>query len=224
VTPTVSDTLPGLGSGRLAHRAPAGLACEALGAVFCGGASRRMGRDKAQLVLAGETLIARAVAVLRGVTPRVLLASGQAPRYPELGLECLLDVEADAGPLAGLAAVLARLEREGLEHACVLACDMPEVSPEVFTALLARARTSAAEVVLVSTETGSQPLCGVYHARALPAVRAALARGERRMDSFHMDSFNTALRVELLPEAELAPGCARNLNTPDDYRAAGGSA
>lgn len=219
MTPTVSDTLPGLGSGRLAHRDPAGQACEALGVVFCGGVSRRMGRDKAELVLSGETLIARAVAVLRAVTPRVLLASGRAPRYPELGLECLLDAELDAGPLAGLASVLARLERDGLEHACVLACDMPQVSPEVFATLLARARTSAAEVVLVSTEAGSQPLCGVYHVRALPAVRAALARGARRMDSFHPE-----MSVELLPESELAPGCARNLNTPEDYRAAGGSA
>jgi molybdopterin-guanine dinucleotide biosynthesis protein A len=147
-----------------------------------------------------------------------LLASGSAPRYAELGLECLVDERAGAGPLAGLVTVLERIGREGLAYACVLACDMPRVSPAVFTALLARARREEADVVLVRTPSGLEPLCGVYHARCLPAVRAALASGARRMDSFH-----GAVRLVTLEERELGCDCGRNLNTPEDFRAAGGT-
>lgn len=197
------------------------LELDAWGVVFCGGASRRMGRDKARLVLDGGTLLERAAGVLAAVTPRVLLASGDAPRYPELGLECLVDAEEGAGPLAGLASVLERIAREGVAHACVLACDMPRVSAPVFRALLARARAASADVCLVRTRAGLEPLCAVYHARCLPAVRAALARGARRMDSFHGE-----VRVVTLDEDALGADCARdlthNLNTPEEFRAAGG--
>jgi molybdopterin-guanine dinucleotide biosynthesis protein A len=176
-----------------------------------------MGRDKALLTLAGTTLVERAVRALAAVTPRVLLASGSTPRYPELGLECVLDVERGAGPLAGLAAVLARLEQEGIAYACVLACDMPNAPAPVFRALLGHARAQGTEVCLVSTAAGGEPLCGVYHVRVLPAVRAALARGERRMNAVHGD-----VRLALLSTERLGPDCARNLNTPDEFRAAGG--
>lgn len=209
MTPSASDAP--------ARSRPRHLELDAWGVVFCGGASRRMGRDKARLALDGATLLERAAGVLAAVTPRVCLASGSEARYPELGLECLLDASAGAGPLAGLAAVLERVERERLPYACVLACDMPRVSPEVFQKLLARVRAEDADVALVRTPAGLEPLCGVYHVRCLPAVRAALASGARRMDSFH-----GAVRLVTLDEHELGRDCARNLNTPEEFRAAGG--
>ena len=213
MTPSASDAPARSRSHRLER--------DALGVVFCGGASRRMGRDKALLELAGETLLARAARVLADVTPRVCLASGSEVRYPELGLECLVDAQPGAGPLAGLVTVLERIEREGLDFACVLACDMPRASPAVFRELLARARAEDAEVALVRTQAGLEPLCGVYRVRCLAAVRAALARGARRMDSFHGD-----VRLVTLDERALGGDCARNLsinlNTPEEYRAEGG--
>lgn len=193
------------------------LELDAWGVVFCGGASRRMGRDKARLVLDGTTLLERAVRELASLTPRVLLASGHAPRYPELGLECVLDVEAGAGPLAGLAALLERLEREGVAYACVLACDLPCASARALRTLLEHARATRADVCLVATPAGSEPLFGVYHVRALAAVRAALGRGARRMNAFHAE-----VRLALVAEAGLEPDCARNLNTPEEYGALGG--
>jgi molybdopterin-guanine dinucleotide biosynthesis protein A len=217
VTVPASDTPAGLLSPSQRVQ-PQQLALDAWGVVFCGGASARMGRDKALLVLDGESLLEHAVRELARVTPRVLLASGSAPRYPALGLECVLDPASGLGPLAGLCAALERLEREGVSHACVLACDMPRARAETFRALLARARTERADVCLVATATGLEPLCGVYHVRALPAVRAALAGGARRMNAFH-----GAVRLVTVPEHELADGCARNLNTPDEFRAEGGA-
>lgn len=207
---------------RLASDAPARprsqrLELDAWGVVFCGGASRRMGRDKALLVLDGMTLLERATRVLAAVTPRVLLATGATPRYAELGLEHVLDEEPGAGPLAGLAALLERIQRARLAYACVLACDMPLVPADLFPALLTQARAADADACLVRTQAGLEPLLGVYHARCLPAVRAALARGARRMDAFHGD-----IRLVTRASAELGPDCARNLNTPEDFRAQGG--
>jgi len=212
-----------------AHR----LELDAWGVVFCGGASRRMGRDKALLELDGRSLVARAAHALAEVAPRVLLASGSAPRYPELGLESVLDSTAGTGPLAGLAAALERVEREGVAWLLALACDMPNVPGEVFRRLLARARAEHADACLLATRPMGpggpgagrpagdvEPLVAVYGTSALSAVRAALARGEQRLNSFHAD-----VRIARLALAELEPrfaDCARNVNTPDDFRAAGG--
>jgi molybdopterin-guanine dinucleotide biosynthesis protein A len=213
VTARASETLARPRSNRRAH--------DAWGAVFCGGASRRMGRDKARLAYGNGTLIEHAVAVLGELCPRVVLASGAEARYPELGLECVLDERpgdgaVDAGgPLAGLAAVLARLERDGIARACVLACDMPHAGADVFRALLERAHEADADVCLVATAAGPEPLCAVVHVRCLGPVRAALARSERRMIAFH-----PAVRVVAVPADALGAACARNLNTPEEYRQA----
>jgi molybdopterin-guanine dinucleotide biosynthesis protein A len=182
---------------------------DAWGVVLCGGRSRRMGRDKARILLDGATLIERAVGVLGELTAEVLLASGPGPRYPELGLECVLDAGPDLGPLGGLEAALARLARADVRYAVVLACDMPHMTGTSLGRLLERARASRAGVTLVSTPAGVEPLCAVYDVAVLPAVRAALTRGERRMTSFH-----EGLAVERVPETELDAGCTFNLNSP----------
>jgi len=170
-----------------------------------------MGRDKGALVLDGRRLVEHALAALRPVVARVLLASGSAPRYPELGLECVLDPVPGWGPLSGLEAGLARMESAGVAHACVLACDMPRAHSAALARLLEHARTGAAEVVLASTPRGKEPLFGVYAVRTLEAVRRARARGAHRLDAFHDE-----VRVETVPESELVPGCTHNVNTPAD--------
>ncbi|HEX6885755.1 MAG TPA: molybdenum cofactor guanylyltransferase [Planctomycetota bacterium] len=190
------------------------LELDAWGVVFCGGQSRRMGRDKALIVLGGATLIERATRVLLELTPRVLLACGPTPRYPELGFECVLDGAPDLGPLGGLEAALARMEAAGGRYVVAVACDMPRVTAEVLRRLLACARAEAAGVTLVASGGREEPLCAVYDVAVLPAVRRALAAGERRMIAFHGE-----VRVLRVPEAELAPGCARNLNTPAELAA-----
>jgi len=188
-----------------------------LGVVFCGGESRRMGRDKALLELGGESLVTRAAARLDELAGEVVLASGVRPRYPETGRTCVLDSGADLGPLGGLDAALDHAEHHLRERVLVLACDMPDLPSALLARLLARARRTDADLCLLAGPAGDEPLCAVVHVRARPAVRAALARGARRMDSFHGD-----VRVERLALAADELALVANLNTPEDWRARGG--
>jgi len=185
-----------------------------LGVVFCGGQSRRMGRDKGALELEGEPLVARAAARLAQLADEVVLASGPSPRYPELGRTCLLDPEPELGPLGGLAAALEHAEKHLKERLLVLACDMPDVPQSLLARLLERARRTDADVCLPSSAEGDEPLCAVVHRRVRPAVRAALARGARRMDAFH-----DGLRIERMRLAPDELGALANLNTPADLAA-----
>jgi molybdopterin-guanine dinucleotide biosynthesis protein A len=146
-----------------------------------------MGRDKAELEVGGMTMLDRAITTLSAVAPRVLLATGARTRYAERGLEVVLDRYSDAGPLAGLEAGLSavRASTAGDALVIVLACDMPHVGADLLRVLLARAaadRELAAS--LFASDTGPEPLCGVYRTSALAAIRAALDAGERKMLSF----------------------------------------
>jgi molybdopterin-guanine dinucleotide biosynthesis protein A len=170
------------------------------GAVLCGGASRRMGAgiDKARLSIGGRLLIVRAAETLATVAGRVLLASGPAPRYPELGYDVVLDPVAGGsgvGPLGGLVAALEACRTEWL---AVLACDMPRADARVFERLLAEAGRRRLDACLLETAGGPEPLLAVYRA----ATHAGLAIG--------------TLREEALGPELARADCARNLNTPED--------
>ncbi len=190
-----------------------------LGVVFCGGESKRMGFDKATAPLGPGTLIERSVAGLADVVPEVVLASGEFERYPELGLECVLDRDGGSGPLAALEAGLrhARLQH-GEGWVCVLPCDSPRADGRVFAHLLARAQRVGAQACLLETEQGPQPLYAVYSTDCLEPVAAALDAGERRMIAWH-EGYGavevTGVRLSDLP-AEIARSCADNVNTPEE--------
>lgn len=193
-----------------AHGVPASE--DVTGVLLCGGESRRMGRDKAMLEFAGRRLIEYPLAALRGVAGTVLIASGRSPRYAEFGLRIVLDTDDDVGPLGGL---LAGLTAARTKWVAVLACDMPRASSAVLSALLAEALRKDLDACLLELERGTQPMFAVYRREVCArAVRDAIARGERRMVSFHSE-----LRLGVLRASELGPqveGEATNVNTPDE--------
>jgi len=188
--------------------------------VVCGGRSRRMGSDKAEVRLAGSTLLERVIAELQPVTQELVLACGPEPRYEELGLPLALDHESDAGPLAGIAAGLERLETPWV---IVVAVDMPRLSRNLFDALVTRAQERELDVCYFESEGGIEPLCAVYHRRCLEPIRTALAAGRRKVTAFTDETSGQPLRVGRLPVGELSEtlrvrDCAVNLNTPDELK------
>ena len=183
---------------------------EVTGVILCGGASRRMGRDKALIELDGRRLIDTAVEALAEVAGRTVLASGSEARYAELGLDRVLDTGPGAGPLRGL---LAGLEAAETPWIVALASDMPRVDGGLLRALLETASAGGLEACLARSAKGAEPLCAVYHRRCAAAVRRALERGERKLVSFHGD-----VAVGYLDLGERADR-ARSLNTPAQLEA-----
>ena len=180
------------------------------GVVLCGGRSVRMGRDKSLLEIGGETLLARAIAILDQVAGEVLLACGPTERYAEHGRRLVLDRFRDGGPLAGLEAALAEPRTEWI---AALACDMPRAEPKVFRDLLERAERDGLDVCFLRTQRGIEPLCAVYKRTCHASVHAALSAGERKVVSF-LRYGDRLKEGELALDAELAV----NLNTPEDVR------
>ncbi|MFT6985950.1 MAG: molybdopterin-guanine dinucleotide biosynthesis protein A [Psychromonas sp.] len=92
------------------------------GVVLAGGLSTRMGKDKAQLLLAQQTLLSRAVLLLESLCLENVFVSGQ-----YRGFSCIADLHQESGPLAGLHACAESLFGQ-YDALFIMAVDMPLLS------------------------------------------------------------------------------------------------
>lgn len=174
--------------------------------VLTGGQSRRMGRDKALLPLDGRPLALHQVSLAATVAHPVALV-GEPARYTHLGVETLDENYPGCGPLSGIEAAL-RLHRA--EWNLILACDLLGADQSVLTALLAAAgdESAAGVVAAQSPDQSPNPLCALWHTRALPVVAAALAAGRYRVRDAAAEA-----GVRAVP----TPALLHNINTPQDW-------
>ena len=103
------------------------------GLVLAGGASRRMGRNKAFLELQGRCLIDVVIERVGAVCAEVLVVTGDASLYASLGVPVVEDTFRGVGVLGGLHA---GLEAATHELALAVACDMPFLQPDLLRAFV----------------------------------------------------------------------------------------
>jgi molybdopterin-guanine dinucleotide biosynthesis protein A len=176
----------------------------AAGAILAGGGSRRMGRDKALVEIAGVAMARRvADALAAGGCARVLVIGGDAPALGRLGLEVVEDRWPGEGPLGGILTALDAVAASAL----VVACDLPWLDAASVAALLAAAAASDADAV-VATTGRLEPLCAVWSPSAAAALQAAFDGGQRAVSAAL-----TGLRVVT---HRVRPGVLHNVNRPDD--------
>lgn len=141
--------------------------------VLAGGASRRMGRDKARLVVDGERLVDRIVAALAPLGGNVVVAAGARP-LP--GLATVPDTPGLDGPLSGM---IAGLTTARTANVAVVAVDAPFVSPAVLRRL-ERWCTELDRAAAVPVVAGQpQPLHAVVQRDALAAIEQLARAGHR---------------------------------------------
>jgi molybdenum cofactor guanylyltransferase len=147
------------------------------GFVLAGGRSHRMGTDKALLPWRGRPLVVHMAETVRAVAQPVHII-GAPDRYAGFGYPVVADEVAGEGPLGGILTAL------GLGLApwnLVVACDMPALETATLRELLEHAAAHPADCCLPYTAPDrAEPLCAVYHVRALPALRRAFDAGVRK--------------------------------------------
>jgi molybdenum cofactor guanylyltransferase len=111
--------------------------------VIAGGRSTRMGRDKAFLALDGVTLLHRAMAVARAVSPQVIIV-GPREKFAGFG-NVTEDLYPGQGPLAGIHAALSS---SASELNLVIGVDTPFIDPRFAQYLVEQAGKSGAVVTV----------------------------------------------------------------------------
>ena len=159
------------------------MAPKVLGAVLAGGTSRRMGRDKASVVLGGVSMLERAVDILAEVCPDVVVVSSR-EETPAGAWEVIEDLRPGAGPLAGLEAALSHGAREGYQIIVVLACDLPLAGADLVREVLrvGQSNENLGAWAAAAARDGVpdfEPLCAAYSTTCLPVASALLDGGNR---------------------------------------------
>ncbi len=148
------------------------------GAVLTGGASTRMGTDKALLSVGGRPLATIAADALAGAgAAEVLCVGGDLDRLRAAGLEARPDDHPEQGPLGGLLTALA-LATEDL--VVVLSCDLPTIDPtSVQTLVTTLVADPGAQVAAPVVSGRVYPITAAYRRSARPALARSFESGER---------------------------------------------
>ena len=183
------------------------------GFILVGGASSRMGRDKARLILQGRSFVERIHEALHAIAERVNTVGAKGVDSTA-GLRNVPDVYMAWGALGGLHAALSACSAE---WAAVVACDLPFVTGDLLMRLKALSEDFDA-VVPVQQDGRLQPLCALYRTRPCrERARELIEEGERRPRALV-----EAVRVRRVAWEELADLAGAqlffmNVNTPEDY-------
>src|SRR6266850_2343322 len=189
-------------------------------AILAGGQARRLGgRDKSALRVGADSILDRQLAVLRTLTPHILIVGSAFARAStdkgRTNVRVVEDRIAGAGALGGLYTALIDAPTE---QVLVIACDMPFISAPFLAALAEFG--AGVEAAVPRDARGRHPLCASYQRRIAARLRTRIDAGALRIADALGD-----LHVRDIGSDELAPfdpdgRLLLNVNTPDDYERA----
>jgi molybdenum cofactor guanylyltransferase len=176
------------------------------GAVLAGGASRRMGTDKAYVSYLGVPMLSRVRNALAEASVDPISAiGGDVARSADLGVDTIPDGWPGQGPLGGLLTAFAWSPHPVV---VVVGCDLPDLTADVIAALVDS--LSVHDVAIARTDR-TEPLCAAWRIGACePTLLAAFVGGERALHR----AWSRLDRVEV----QVEPGALRNVNTPESLR------
>ena len=183
--------------------------------VFAGGASRRMGTDKALITTAdGYTWLERQVRLLRSLGLEVCVMSAHATHQHCLsgwpGVTVQTEPWSPSGPLRALSCLLTADETQALLTSPV---DMPALQVEALQALLDAWHRNESRALVADDGQRLQPLLGIYPCSAInrAALEAELREGQARWLGWLQRVDHDTLQ---LPAQQLS-----NVNHPTDLAA-----
>jgi molybdopterin-guanine dinucleotide biosynthesis protein A len=186
------------------------------GGILAGGASSRMGENKALLSFRGAPLLLRQLGILGPLFEEVLLSAREEEPYRNFPCRIVLDRLPERCALSGLHALLGASRTE---HVFAVACDLPFLSVPLIERLLGEREGN--DVVIPESNGKLEPLYAVYSRACLGPIEECARRGVWKTTAFH--SRVRVLRVPVREEDWTVEGRSPflNLNTPGDVRAAG---
>ena len=190
---------------------PENLHQDITGVILVGGKSRRMGRDKAFLKVAGKPLIERLLDLFRASFAQIVLVGDREERFAGYGLPVFPDIY----PGSSLGGLYTGLLHAATEYIFVSSCDIPFPNGDVLRYLCSL--RNGYDAVVQTNANGYEPLFALYSKNCLEPIRALLDSGD-----FCAYAYYPQVRVRYVPYEELAhldrDGRAfLNINTPEEF-------
>ncbi|AHF84313.1 molybdopterin-guanine dinucleotide biosynthesis protein MobA [Rhizobium leguminosarum bv. trifolii WSM1689] len=182
--------------------------------VLAGGRSRRMGRDKAGVMLGAESLLHH---VLTRLSQQTLLIAVNADAAAE-DVPVVPDrFRGKAGPMAGIhAAMVYAAGLPSITHVVTVSVDCP-FFPADLVARLAAAIEHPSQIAIAASEGRSHPVFGLWPVTLVADLETWIATDEkRRVRDFLLRHDATEVAFPLHPTRASLLDPFFNINTPDD--------
>lgn len=185
--------------------------------LLAGGASSRMGRDKATLAINGITFVEHCIRTLAECTTCIVVASRPGQSLPTCDKHVLVQVDSipDQGPLRGLHDGLTTLQSRGFPRAVIWPCDCPNVTARSLNALVELSQGYDAAIPKIDGQP--MPLNACYDMHTISVLEDFLKSGGRKVMEFC-----DLIRVRWVDAADMTSGGTSpveflNVNTLEDY-------
>lgn len=176
--------------------------------ILAGGASARMGRDKALLRWRDRPFIAHIVARLQPQVARIVINTNAADDFAQFGLPLLSDATAERrGPLAG---ILAALNHSVTEWTLIVPCDNPMLSTQLVDHLIDSIEQSDSDLAYAASEHDNHYLYALMRTSLRDSLANFMRGGDYAVRHWYA-TLHTS-RVDFSADAE----CFRNINNHDD--------
>ena len=187
--------------------------------ILGGGLSTRLGKDKIQLDIAGESLLTRTVNRLSHISADIIIVIAQNQEIPSAtasaNVRFITDSQYRKGPLIGL---YSGLKASHDEYSLVVACDMPFLSTGLLQYMMDNADGFDAVIPMVDGEV--EPLHSVYSRNCIRSIETMIQENNLKVRDL-LDTIN--VRYVEQPEIDLYDPehlSWFNINTPADLERA----
>jgi len=182
--------------------------------ILAGGQSRRLGRDKASLLLDGQPLLTRTVHTLSVLSDDLIVVTNRPEQYDDWDLPARFvpDERRGVGALMG---VYSGLKAARHPRALALACDMPFLNPDLLRHMLSR--TNDCDVTIPRLGEFLEPLHAIYRKTCLPALAALLEQNRRQIIAFFPQVRACHLEKDEIERFDPLHLSFVNVNTPENW-------
>ena len=162
------------------------------GAILAGGKAKRLnGIAKGNIEINDNTIIANLINAFNdaGISEIAISANDKKP-YKQYGKTIIADFKADAGPLAGIAAVLQQLKQ--FDAVIFMPCDLPFITEHeilglknaiINSQLSSLRKRGSSHIIYAKTTTQAHPLCVVIPTNMTVVITNQLNKGYKRKSS-----------------------------------------
>ena len=183
--------------------------------IQAGGASSRMGEDKALKIFLGKPLIQRVIERMSPIADEIIVTTNRPAEYTFLNYRLIPDLKPGRGALGGLYTAIASAAHPLV---AVVACDMPFASQMFFEGARRLIVKEEADVIIEKTDEGYEPLHALYRRETcLPAIESAIDADQWKVIAWFPQVKVRTLTPDEIKSLDPTGLCFWNLNTPEEF-------
>lgn len=183
--------------------------------IQAGGASSRMGEDKALKPFLGRPLIQRVVDRLQSIADELVVTTNRPNDYSFLHARLISDLKPGRGSLGGLYTAIASAKHPVV---AVVACDMPFANAKLIETMGRLLVEKEADVVIAKSNKGYEPFHAVYRKETCPpAIESAINADLWKVTAWFSQVKVYVISAEEIKSIDPAELAFWNVNTPEEF-------